>query len=544
MSCLPEYVYSVYVDGELPPDEVRRVEAHLVQCQRCRRSIVALQEEGGLLRDVFQERVRAPAAVAPTHARARGLVVGIGPALVIALLAYSAVGWVLDQRLPQGMSWLNPLSFFGAYDMLFDFVFIARDRAPALFDLGIAVGATAGFAGLLTFIGTALLRRVAGVGTLALLVTTLVAGAPAPGRALDLRFEQQHVTVQASETVSETLAASAESIVIDGVVDGDLLALAESIDIRGKVRGNVIAGGREVVVTGQVDGSLHVVCGVCSIEGEVTGNLYGAGERVNVRDSARIGRDAFLFGDNVQMDGSAGRDLWTGASSFELHGSVARDVASHTERINVFETASIGGDLDVKTSPNGSVDIASAAAIRGETTQAEVEHPMPHPKNRLSDPGFYMRVLVFIASAFLVGMVLHAVFPRLFGARLDTAGDFGRCLGFGFAALIATPLVLLLCVLTVVGIPIGVIGLFVYVTMLFVSLIVIAALVGSALTGAEPTSTHGFGTALLLGLVIVAVAMNLPFLGAPLRLLVGLAGMGLLVVTAIDTWRERRAEFA
>ena len=48
MSCPTELTYAVYLDGELPPEQVRPVEAHLVQCRRCRELVVALREEAEL----------------------------------------------------------------------------------------------------------------------------------------------------------------------------------------------------------------------------------------------------------------------------------------------------------------------------------------------------------------------------------------------------------------------------------------------------------------------------------------------------------------
>ena len=45
MKCPSEFTWSVYVDGELSPDELRGAEMHLVACRDCRGRVVALQEE-------------------------------------------------------------------------------------------------------------------------------------------------------------------------------------------------------------------------------------------------------------------------------------------------------------------------------------------------------------------------------------------------------------------------------------------------------------------------------------------------------------------
>ena len=98
--------------------------------------------------------------------------------------------------------------------------------------------------------------------------------------------------------------------------------------------------------------------------------------------------------------------------------------------------------------------------------------------------------------------------------------------------------------ITVVGIPIGVIGFFLYLTSLFVSIIVVASLVGTSITatlGFEPENT-GFGMSLLVGLVVVLVGLNLPFVGELLGLLVVVTGLGLLVAAVMSGWHGREED--
>jgi hypothetical protein len=45
VECLTEFTCSVYVDGELPADELQQAEEHLVGCPDCRKLVAALREE-------------------------------------------------------------------------------------------------------------------------------------------------------------------------------------------------------------------------------------------------------------------------------------------------------------------------------------------------------------------------------------------------------------------------------------------------------------------------------------------------------------------
>ncbi len=546
MSCLPEHTYSVYVDAELSPDEVREVESHLIGCQRCRRVILALEEEAALLTDVLQQRPVEALPRPRVRARARGLAISLGPSLAVGLLMVTVGGWLLEQRVP-GLSFFNPLNLFGAYEMAFDTIFMLRDTAPAIFDLGIAVGATVAMAAVLTLLVSALLRRMAGSAAM-LLVGAVLASAlglvASPSRAVDLRWDQQTIEVSANEVIEDTLVGSAQTIDVDGTVRGDLVALAERVTIRGRVEGNVFTAAREVLVTGKVDGSLHMGCERCNLEGEVTGNLYAAAEVVTVTEMGRIGRDSHLFGREIRLEGRTGRDLTAGGEWVEIRGEVGRTARTHSARLTIFDEARIGGDLEIEITDPGEATVAEGADIGGEVRESIIEHRMSERRNRWLSGGFYLRSFVFVVSAFLVGLLLHAVLPGLFLGHLSTSSDFVRCLGFGFVALIATPILLVLCAITVVGIPIAILGGFVYLTLLFVSIIVVASLVGSSITGVDPDAPHGFGLALLLGLLLLVAAMNVPFVGGLVRLLIGLAGMGLVITTAREMWQGSRHEYA
>lgn len=548
MSCLPESVYSVYVDGELSPEGVREVESHLIQCQRCRGLILALEEEASALGDLFNAHAPEAASRPTARARARGLALGMAPTLAISAGVAVVLGWILDQHLPAGMSWMNPLNLIGAYEMAFDTIFLVRDTAPAIFDLAIAVGATTAMAAILTFLVGALLRAVTGstaaVWLAFALASGLVSSMATPSEALDLRWEQETVVVSESEIVEDTLLASGKTIDIDGTVRGDLVAFGDRVTIRGRVEGNVFAGAREVLVTGQVDGSLHMGCERCSLEGEVTRSVYSGGQQVTLGDTARVGRDVVSFGEGVRIEGDVGRDLFAGGDWVEIHGEIGRTARTHSQRLTVYDDARIGRDLTIEIGQGGEADVDAAAQIGGEVSETMVEHEIHQEKSRWLDGGFYLRSFVFIASAFLVGLVLHVLLPGIFYGQLETAREFMRCLGFGFVALIVTPIALIVCAVTIVGIPIAILGTFVYLTMLFVSIVVVAALVGSSIIGADPESSPGFGMGLLLGLVVVVAVMNIPFIGGILRLLVGLVGMGLLITTAHEMWRGSSREYA
>jgi cytoskeletal protein CcmA (bactofilin family) len=327
---------------------------------------------------------------------------------------------------------------------------------------------------------------------------------------------------------------------VEGVVDGDLVVLTERLVIRGEVRGNVYGLIRNLELDGRVAGSLHVCSERIVITGEVGGHVWSASENITLGDDGRVARDLSSVASGVVIDGDVGRDLFAGGEYVEIRGGVARNVQTRSERITLFDGASIGGDFELHLPENRKAAIDPGAVIGGELREIVDKHPLGEEHSRFLTIAFYLRALVLLAAMFLMGMALHATVPWIFDNHLETAGDFFHALGYGLLALIAAPVILVLTFLTIVGIPIAIIGLWVFITTLFLSGIVVAALIGRTLLRSAEKSATGFGLALLLGLGVLLFSGAIPFLGFPLHVLILLTGLGLLVDRGVSALRESR----
>lgn len=539
MSCHSELTYAIYLDGELPPGERRALESHLISCLPCRELVVALRGEAEALGDALQERPHAPHRQPETaHTPARGLALGLAPALLAAVLATSALGWLLDVAWPAVRTLIAPLAFGGIYDMAFDLFFLLRDEAPAALEVGVAVAAMASLSALLCFSLTVVLRRWSGPTLLGLGVVLAVGSMPGVGHAHFGLHEHHDYSLPAGEVHDGTLLAHGDTVTIDGVVDGDLIALTRWLVLRGEVRGNVIGVARDVEVSGAVTGSLIVAGRSGRIAGSVGGNLYGfGGESFALAPSGRVERDLVAAGDEVRVEGSVGRDVFAGGDAVEVRGQVGRNVHAWADSVSLQDGARVEGDVDAILPHGQEVDVAAGAVVNGATASRESEHG----RNRegfalLADPGFWALMALHIGAGFAVGLALYGLLPGVFGARLATAGAFFRSLGLGFAAVVLPPLALALLALTLIGIPLALMGLFGWLIALYASFVVVSFLVGRSLVPPRDASWTAFGLALLAGLVVVVIVTHLPYLGGTLRVLTILTGIGLLAERMRGGW--------
>jgi cytoskeletal protein CcmA (bactofilin family) len=412
---------------------------------------------------------------------------------------------------------------------------------PGLVELVVASAGVASVSMLLLFSLTAISRRFTGALSLGLALCALL-GQPAPSSALDLHFHEREVGVAAGETVEQTMFVNADTVRVDGIVEGDLFVLlAERLILRGEVRGNVFSAARTIEMSGKVTGNLHAVGESVRVDGQVEGNMYSVSELVTLAGSASVERDSTHVAAGATIDGEVKRDLFAFGDWLEVRGSVGRNVDARGDRVSLLDTARVGGDVDALFWSEAEVEVAPGAAVAGEVRSRVHEHHRRSWFARYAHVHYYLWLAVRLAAAFSFGMVLFALFPRLFAVHLETAAEFGRSLGLGFVFLVATPVALCLLAITLLGIPLALFGLAVFATAVYVSGILIAALLGTQLIRPDAETWGSFGIALLAGLAIVLIASQIPFVGIPVRFVVVLAGLGLLVEQARSGWRAANA---
>jgi anti-sigma factor RsiW len=542
MSCPHEWWIAAYVDGGIEPAEVRRLEAHLVGCERCRARVLALREEartlGALLRDDAE-----PSAARAAPAPARGVAYGLPVAVGVTALVTAAGSALMDATFSSGLGWLRPTALLGVNTMLFDTIFMLRDRAPGWLELAAALGALAGLAAVFTFLAGALLRRYAG-GLAAGLAAGLVLAGAGPARAVPSFEHQDTVRIERGESHQGALVVSCESLEIDGIVVGDVIAFCERIALRGEIEGSLVVVTRELELRGRVADAVIAAAHQAVLEGSVGASAYLGGERLVLRPGGRIARDAFFGGERVRVEGEVGRDLTMLGERLEVEGEVGRDVEARAERIALLAGARIGGDLAAHLPDQEHLEVADGAVIAGASDVAVLDGHRHTLWSRYRDGRFYTWLAVGFAASFLIGLILHAVAPSWFSGRIETGRDFFGSLGLGAAFAVLGPLACVLLALTVVGIPAALLGLAVWAACLYLGAVVVAALIGRSLVRPRGDSLREFGMVLAVGLLVVVGLRNLPVVGGAAGWVLALVGVGLLVMQAHTAWRRSRQRAA
>jgi hypothetical protein len=202
------------------------------------------------------------------------------------------------------------------------------------------------------------------------------------------------------------------------------------------------------------------------------------------------------------------------------------NVVALSGRATIENGATVGGDVVSSKRPV----VASGARVDGDIRRVNVGNFF-RTFGWLLWLGWWFAVGV---SMFVLGVLLLALFPRIFPPILEAARtSVGPAIGWGLAVAVGLPIIFGLLLITLVGLPLGVVGLLSLALLYALGYIVAALLLGRALLP-EPRNVY---VAFLVGLVILRVVGILPVLGGLVTAAATVYGVGALTIA---TWRAAR----
>lgn len=380
--------------------------------------------------------------------------------------------------------------------------------------------------------------RVMAVLALAALVTLLAA--PLTAHAVTNMRSGVAAAVASGETVDSSVYLAGTTVTVAGTVRGDVYCAGQNIDITGTVEGDVICAGQTVNVSGNVLGDVRVAGQTVALSGPVAHNVSAFGQNVTFTGNAVVNGDVTAYGSMLQVGGKIGRDATVGGQNVTLAGTVTRNVVSHVEQL-VFSTgAHVGGNVDY-TSRN-QLEGATSGVIAGQTQRHD---PPTHEETQQESwASRVWGVAYWFGATLLFGLFLLGLAPRSYKSTTPLmVKQGGWALLAGFATLIMTPIVAVLLMATVIGIPVGVS------LLLFWGVGLVASFAYSSYTLGEWVALQlkwklkwPRFSALVVGLLLLSILMLVPVVGGLFGFLALVWGLGGLTLAFGRYLKTREGE--
>ncbi len=266
------------------------------------------------------------------------------------------------------------------------------------------------------------------------------------------------------------------------------------------------------------------------------------------KDRAAQGDDRVVTGGSLKIEaGETVHDVVTLGGSVEVLGTVTGDVLVTGGSVKVRKGARVEGDI---TAMGGSVDVEEGATIngevavvggavhRGDKSESGVKLSLSGDRKSRADRvgasarGVAHRVGAAITRAallFIFGTVLLALAGgRMESLQTEIAARPMRSFALGIVGALTGALILLALVVTLIGIPVAVVGSVLGVLAVYGGICAALVTAGGALIGHKTKNPY---LHLALGCLLFLISGALPVVGGIVTAVVVMVGIGCLVAT-------------
>lgn len=330
-------------------------------------------------------------------------------------------------------------------------------------------------------------------------------------------------SVGKNETVDDDLLLTGKSAIIDGIVNGDVLAVGDTVTINGTINGNLLAFATHVELNGVVNGAVITAGNSVTVSGSVQRSLVAAGSRVALSETAKIGGSLIAGADRLAHRGVIARGVAAAGSNLLIDGTVGREIKAGGGDLVFTANAHVGGTVDLWSDHQ-------AVVATGAKTGAITHHAYNSDWSSFTKPWYLQPgwIILKLGGFLALGLVLLALFPRLRSRFPETmASNLWQAPLAGFLALVATPIAAVILMITVIGLPIGLITLVAYPVLIYVSQVLVAWAVGRFLADRVPgLETQAWPVLFLAGAVLTTLLVEVPYLGGIMTAAMLFYGLG------------------
>jgi hypothetical protein len=319
-------------------------------------------------------------------------------------------------------------------------------------------------------------------------------------------------------------------------ITGDAFLAGGSVSTASEVQGDLVAVGGEVSIGGSVGDDLYTAGGQIQVDAIIAGNARVAGGDVTIGPATTIGGGLTMSGGRMRFEGTVHDRLEATGGSASIDGVVLGDAEVRAEQVEIGPNTRIDGRLIVHSSSEP--EIPEGARIAGgvefnptsPVTDDEAQPAGPEAHSVAHGVGSFLWML----GVFIAGTLFTLAFPgysQRAAARIGS--DPLKTLALGFVLLFCLPVLIVLLLITIIGIPLALVVLLSYLLLLFLGWVTAALFLSHKLLGVmrggQAVSTAWRLFALLLAVLGLWLLGQLPYVGGWVSFAALLLGIGALV---------------
>lgn len=308
-----------------------------------------------------------------------------------------------------------------------------------------------------------------------------------------------------------------------------------------------------------VDGNVFIFGQDVKIKGKINGSLYVFASTVTIEEEALIAVSSFIFADTIRLDGltmdmyaasrnfemtktgMVYRDARIGADNVVIYGQIGRDLELASGNIQVYKDeetgAYVGRNLNYYSDKK--VDDMDKITVNGEVKFTEKKQEAPKTttiSNYIFDG---IGEAIFVLVIYAIAILITPKFVEKSKEYVSTKGLLAVAIGLGFTVLV--PVIAFLLIFTVIGVPVSLIMLVIYILALILNSAVVSIVANEFIVNKIPAIDTTWKKILMIIPVafVLFLIRKLPIIGGWISAIVLFAGVGILVSYQFDKRKKK-----
>lgn len=340
-----------------------------------------------------------------------------------------------------------------------------------------------------------------------------------------------NVLLATDKVIDSNYYAAGNTIEIYGTVNGDLFLAGENITIDSEnINGDVFVAGNTITIKGKINGSVRVAGQQINILGTVRDNVLSFGQNLKFDPESTVDGHLTFWGRSLSLRGQINGRVEGGMDILSLSGVVGKDVdiyinSDGKENLKIEDEAFINGALHYKAWEE--ISINPNAVIKGGPFFEQMDKQIKKPWQTHNLKGLIFKFFGML----VVGMVLLYLWRKIFSKAYDkayhkTVNTFFR----GLLFLILVPIICLLLLITIIGIPLAGLLFLSWLILLYLAKVVAAWLTGQFIKNRffDKKKISDINI-LAIGIFVYIVLGQIPLLGMIYALIIFTIALGTFV---------------
>lgn len=349
-------------------------------------------------------------------------------------------------------------------------------------------------------------------------------------------YNGEEKVILKGEVIEKDLYTSGSRVKNEGLVKGDLIAASYEFENIGEVQRDLILAAQFAQISGEIKGDFRIAALDLKMDGKVNGNSTIIASTFLQSSKGTIGGSAVGFAEEGEFNGTVNGDIRGSYETLIVNASVKGDIRVNAGELILGPKAKIEGNVFYTSDIN--LSEREGSQVLGRIVRKD---PPVIKKNLEIEKTFEFVKWIFrgigLLSILLMGAILSFVVPN----KTKELGEMIQrrplyVIGVGIVGLIVIPVLSIFSLITIIGIPLGIILLAFYLLLLYLGKLVLGIWLGQRILNKEKSPIYH----VLLGTLIISILGFLPYVGFIVKFASVILGIGAILLSLYESWRSTK----